>query len=406
MLTKSARSVLVVGAGPTGLAAALALRTKGVDVEIVDAAGEGANTSRAAVVHARTLEVLEPFGVSARILERAVKVPNFEVRDGTRTLARLSFAQLPTAYPFTAMIAQSETEALIRQRLAELGTQVSWAHTVEELEQSDDSVTVTVRDAGGTSTQHQVDAVVGADGMHSTVRGLVGIDFPGAGYAQSFLLADVKMAHARPRDTVSLNFAPAGLVVIAPLPDDHFRVVATYDTAPERPDRNFVQSLLDERAPGGQVTDVVWGARFRVHHRLASTYRAGRVFLAGDAAHVHSPAGGQGMNVGIQDALHLAEVLAAGDDLAAYESRRRPMAEQVVHPDRPDDARGHRSIACRPKAPQPFHPTRVRPTTSPAQARDGDLRARLPLAELDDDLKASDWCGVCDGPGGCPGWRC
>lgn len=330
MLANEVRSVLVVGAGPTGLAAAVALRASGTEVRVVDAATEGANTSRAAVVHPRTLEVLEPLGITPRILERAVRVPRFEVREGTRVLVRLDFSGLPTAYPFTAMISQSETEGLLRDELAELDTPVSWVHTIETLEQSADTVHATVRSPDGTREQFDVDALVGADGMHSTVRDLVDIGFPGAGYEQSFLLADVRMSWAVPRDTVSLTFAPGGLVVVAPLPDERFRVVATVDDAPEQPDLDDIQRLLDNRAPGGRVSEVTWSGRFRVHHRLASAFRFGRVFLAGDAAHVHSPAGGQGMNTGIQDALVLARILATNSDFDRYERLRRPVAERVV----------------------------------------------------------------------------
>jgi 2-polyprenyl-6-methoxyphenol hydroxylase-like FAD-dependent oxidoreductase len=169
--------------------------------------------------------------------------------------------------------------------------------------------------------------------MHSTVRELSGITFSGDAYAQSFVLADVRMAWPVPDDQVTLWFSPEGLVVVAPLPGGRHRIVATLDDAPEHPTAADVQGLLDARGPrkqGAQVREVVWSSRFRVHHRLADHYRNGRIFLAGDAAHVHSPAGGQGMNTGIQDAIELAKVLADGTDLDAYEARRRPVAAGVV----------------------------------------------------------------------------
>jgi 2-polyprenyl-6-methoxyphenol hydroxylase-like FAD-dependent oxidoreductase len=132
------------------------------------------------------------------------------------------------------------------------------------------------------------------------------------------------------RDEVSLTFSPAGLTVVAPLPDGHFRVVATVDDAPAEPDLDFVQRILDERAPGrATVTGLAWSSRFRVHHRVADSYRAGRLLLAGDAAHVHSPAGGQGMNTGIQDGYALCRAFATGT-LDDYEATRRPVAQRVV----------------------------------------------------------------------------
>jgi len=175
--------------------------------------------------------------------------------------------------------------------------------------------------------------------MHSTVRKRAGIGFHGGVYGESFTLADACLTGAVPGDEVILYFSPAGLVVVAPLPGGIHRIVATVDSAPERPDVDFVQALLDDRGPEREraiVKEVVWGSRFRVHHRLADAYRAGRILLAGDAAHAHSPAGGQGMNTGIQDAIALAEALATalngGNDelLNSYGAVRRPIARQVV----------------------------------------------------------------------------
>jgi 2-polyprenyl-6-methoxyphenol hydroxylase-like FAD-dependent oxidoreductase len=138
--------------------------------------------------------------------------------------------------------------------------------------------------------------VVGADGIHSIVREQAGIGFEGSAYDESFVLADVRLAGDAPHDEVILFWATAGLTVVAPLPDGVYRIVAPVADAPEAPTAEFVQQILDTRVGADRmtVTDVIWGSRFRVHHRVADTYRAGRLLLAGDAAHVHSPAGGQG----------------------------------------------------------------------------------------------------------------
>jgi 2-polyprenyl-6-methoxyphenol hydroxylase-like FAD-dependent oxidoreductase len=181
--------------------------------------------------------------------------------------------------------------------------------------------------------------VVGADGMHSTVREQAGIGFTGGSYEESFTLADVRLAGGVPDNEVILYFSPAGLVVVAPLPGGIHRIVATVKDAPHQPDIAFVQHLLDTRGPAARpatVHEVVWGSRFRLQHRVADSYRAGRILLAGDAAHVHSPAGGQGMNAGITDAVALAERLgaildgASPDLLDTYTATRRPVAQQVV----------------------------------------------------------------------------
>ena len=180
---------------------------------------------------------------------------------------------------------------------------------------------------------------MGADGIHSVVREQAGIGFQGGQYEESFVLADVRLSGDVPVDEVILFWARAGLTVVAPLPDGSHRIVAPVSEAPESPSVEFIQQLLDTRGSGAGrmvVTDIVWGSRFRIHHRVADTYRAGRLLLAGDAAHVHSPAGGQGMNLGIQDAVALADalsaVLAGGADslLDEYSAARRPIAQSVV----------------------------------------------------------------------------
>ncbi|WP_433435028.1 FAD-dependent monooxygenase [Nonomuraea sp. CA-141351] len=328
--------VLIVGAGPAGLALATALAGQGVDAVLVDKAASGANTSRAAVVHARTLEVLRDIDVSDELVSCGVIVPRFTVRDHDRILLTVAFDKLPTDFPYTLMVPQDVTERVLLDRLLAVGGTVHRPHEITAVEQSSTGVTATTSDGRRILASY----VVGTDGMHSTVREHSGIPFTGDTYAQSFILADVRLDWAGAADEVSLYFAPEGLTVVAPLPGGRHRIVATLDEAPERPDISDVQALLDTRGPRthpAKVTDLVWSSRFRVHHRLADRYRAGRIFLAGDAAHVHSPAGGQGMNTGIQDALNLAGKLTAllrdgapETVLDAYEAERRPVAEEVV----------------------------------------------------------------------------
>jgi 2-polyprenyl-6-methoxyphenol hydroxylase-like FAD-dependent oxidoreductase len=320
--------VVIVGAGPTGLTLAAFLTAGGADVVLLDRAAEGAGTSRAAVVHARTLEVLEGLDVTRELVGRGVITPTFTVRDRDRVLLTVPFEDLPTAHPYTLMVPQNVTEQVLLARLRALGGQVHRPHEVVGVTQDATGVTVT------TATGHMVRAryVVGADGMHSVVREQSGIGFAGDSYEQSFVLADVRMDWELPGDEVQLFFAAAGLVVVAPLPGGRHRIVATVEEAPEHPGAADVQALLDARGPEkapARVRDLLWSSRFRVHHRIADHYRAGRSFLAGDAAHVHSPAGGQGMNTGIQDAAELAHRLLEGTE-EDYEAVRRPVAVSVV----------------------------------------------------------------------------
>jgi 2-polyprenyl-6-methoxyphenol hydroxylase-like FAD-dependent oxidoreductase len=327
--------VLVVGAGPTGLTAAASLIAHGVRVVVVDKLPEGQNTSRAAAVNARTLEVLEDLDVARRMVKAGLIAPRFTMREGRRILIPVDFTDLPTEHPYTLMLSQADTERLLLERLHELGGEVIRPKTLSHIAQDADGVTATFDDGETIMASY----IVGTDGMHSTVREQAGIGFAGGEFAESFALADVRLAGEAPRDEVILFYAKEGLNVLAPLPGDIFRIVAPAVDVPQVPSTAFVQSLLDTRAFGpGQlvVTELLWGTRFHIHHRVADSYRAGRLLLAGDAAHVHSPAGGQGMNLGITDAISLAdalsEVMHGGSDTAldAYSTAQRRRAGQVL----------------------------------------------------------------------------
>ena len=261
--------------------------------------------------------------------------PRFTMRAGSRILIPVDFSTLPTEHPYTLMLSQADTERLLLERLRELGGDVLRPKTLSRIIQDADRVTATFADGETISASY----LVGADGMHSTVREQAGIGFAGGEFAESFTLADVRVVGEAPSNEVILFYASEGLTVLAPLPGDIIRVVAPVADAPEQPSLAFVQSLLDTRAfgPGRTVvTELVWGSRFRIHHRVADSYRAGRLLLAGDAAHVHSPAGGQGMNLGINDAISLAEalseVLHGAPDvvLDSYSTAQRRRAEQVL----------------------------------------------------------------------------
>ena len=327
--------VLVVGAGPTGLALGASLIARGVRAVLVDALAEGQNTTRAAVVNARTLEVLEDLDVARRMVKAGLIAPRFTMREGRHVLISVDFSKLPTKYPYSLMLSQADTERLLLERLHELGGEVIRPKTLSRLTQDTDGVTATFDDGETIRASY----VVGADGIRSVVREQAGIGFAGSEFAESFALADVRLAGAAPRDEVILFYAAEGLNVLAPLPGDIFRIVAPAANAPKAPSAEFVQALLDSRGfgPGESVvTDLVWGTRFHIHHRVADSYRAGRLLLAGDAARVHSPAGGQGMNLGILDAISLAgaltEVVHGGPDTAldAYATVQRRYAEQVL----------------------------------------------------------------------------
>jgi 2-polyprenyl-6-methoxyphenol hydroxylase-like FAD-dependent oxidoreductase len=331
--------VLIVGAGPTGLALATALHRAGVSALVVEKLQSGQNTSRAAVIHAHTLDVLEQIGVADELVSRGLKLSRFTLRDRDSALMKLCFDKLPSRHAHLLMVTQDVTETVLRSALERAGGAVRWGSRVESIRQDADGVDVMLTSRGGIE-KLRTRYVVGADGMHSLVRGAAGIGFTGESYEDSFVLADVDMEWDAGRDEVMLFFSPGGLLVVAPLPGGRFRLVASLDQAPERPGVADMQALLDSRGPAvgaARVSCVHWSSRFRLHHRVADRYRNERLFLVGDAAHAHSPAGGQGMNTGIVDACVLGEILADvlrgrrdESHLERYEALRRPAAEEVL----------------------------------------------------------------------------
>jgi 2-polyprenyl-6-methoxyphenol hydroxylase-like FAD-dependent oxidoreductase len=328
--------VLVVGAGPVGLAVAVSLAGHGHDVTIVDRQETGANTSRAAVVHARTLEMLERIGVSQRLAELGIQAPRFSIRDGDRELVPVRFDRLPTDYPYTLMIPQNITEQILLDRLEELGGRVHRPCLATGVSQTAEGAVVTLDNGDVIQAQY----VVAADGMNSKIRDLAGLGHDSDDtLSLSFTLADVRVDSGLPADQVLLFFSTPGMLVVAPLPDGTFRLVAEVVDAPEQPDIAYAQRLLDTRGPrhaAVRVTEVIWGSRFRIHERVADQYRSRRVLLAGDAAHTHSPAGGQGMNLGLRDAVTLGDALSVAlregreDTLDDYAAGSRAEAINVV----------------------------------------------------------------------------
>ena len=330
--------VLIVGAGPTGLTLAVALQQAGVDHLLIDKLPQGNNTSRAAVIHAHTLEALAPLGVTETLVARGLRLERFTLRDRDRPLVQLRFDGLPSPHRYILMIPRTRPSGCSADRLTALGGTVHRGVAATAVEQEADAARVTVATPDG-ERQIRARHVVAADGMHSIVRAAAGIAFDGDAHEGSFVLADVRMRWPLGQSEVSLFFSPGGMLVVAPLPNGSFRIVAAVDDAPEAPGVSDIQALIDARGPAGpkQVETVIWSSRFRLHHRVARSYRAGRLLLMGDAAHVHSPAGGQGMNTGIVDAVVLGGMLAdvvrgsrPDEWLDRYGLLRRPAAQQVI----------------------------------------------------------------------------
>ncbi len=331
-------AVVIVGAGPTGLALGAELKRLGISSLILDRLEAGANTSRAAVVHARTLEVLEPLGVTPELLQEGIVVPTFRMRDRNRILTSISFKDLDTKYPFALMCPQNRTEAVLLRRLQSLGGAVQRPCNVVTVRPGENDVEVQFKSGEELKTV-RTKWLVGCDGMHSVVREQSAIPFIGGNYEESFVLADVEMDWPLDRQEVSLFFSDKGLIVVAPLPGDQFRIVATMKEALPEVSIIDLQHIFEERGPENAaiaIHRIVWASRFDIEHRVAKVLRIGRILLAGDAAHVHSPAGGQGMNTGIQDAIALAaalqETFQLGNDgpLNSWQEKRLEIAHSVV----------------------------------------------------------------------------
>ncbi|TDD38636.1 FAD-dependent monooxygenase [Saccharopolyspora elongata] len=331
-------SVLVVGAGPAGLALACGLRQHGITVRVIDQAAGPASTSRANILHARGVEVLNRLGALGDLPDRALHAVRMTLHVGEKPLAEVSFGQIEGNQLSALLVSQAEVEAVLRERLGELGGTVEWGRELTDLDQRPEGVTAKLRD-GGLSA----DYVVGCDGAHSTVRKLSGIGFPGVPLVDQWLLADVRADWVLDRTGSSGWFHRDGLFFAMPMrngADDAWRLMADVRPGTDSGDvLDQLQKLLPERTgrTDAKIGDVAWTSAFRIHRRLADRYRDGRVLLVGDAAHIHSPFGGQGMNTGIGDAENLAWKLALVAEsradsalLDTYQAERRPLAEDVL----------------------------------------------------------------------------
>jgi 2-polyprenyl-6-methoxyphenol hydroxylase-like FAD-dependent oxidoreductase len=344
-----AADVVVVGAGPTGLTLAAQVRRFGVSVRIIDRELDRARESRALVMQPRTLEVLRGLGIAQTLIERGNDAVQLRLHFGDRVVAMRLFdiGLEDTAYSFLLFISQAETEAVLGEHLAVVGVQVERGVELLAFTAGANEVTCTLRDQDGRVEQVRTRYLIGCDGAHSTVRGAAGIPFAGGAYPQTFVLADLEVDGELKPNTGHAFLGAEGMLFFFPLGRPAtWRMqslrppTAADDDKPKarEPSLPELQAICD-RYTGGtlRLRDPVWTTYFRLQHRQATRYRADRVFLAGDAAHVHSPAGAQGMNTGIQDAWNLGWKLAlvlrgVADDalLDSYELERWPVGRSVL----------------------------------------------------------------------------
>ncbi len=341
--------VLIAGAGPTGLALAVLLARDGVEVEIVDAHAGPLEATKSAALHARTLEHLRTLGVADRVLAEGARVDLLTLRTQYRDRLTVDFRTLTgTRYPHMVDIPQNRTEHILIDRLAELGVTVRRETRVlsftDTSAQPDDSgaVVVTLQEPDGSEEQVRTGWLVGCDGVHSTTRQCLGLDFVGDAYADPWALADAELDWPLPRNEMTFSGDTDGIFGVFPLPGrDRYRIAYTQHTTaagtPIEPDLDDAQRALSRTGLPGRIRSVEKFWTFDLAHRQATRYHVGRVFLVGDAAHVHTPFGGQGLNLGIGDVASLGwrlSAVARGTAPAAlldsYEAERLAVGQQVI----------------------------------------------------------------------------
>ncbi|MEP6534634.1 MAG: FAD-dependent monooxygenase [Bryobacteraceae bacterium] len=308
--------VLVVGAGPVGLTMAAELARYGLPVRIVEKAAQRTDKSKALVVWSRTLELLDRAGCSGAFLAQGYKLSTVDIIAGRKQIAHVTLDDVVTPHPYALMIPQSETERLLDEHLNRLGVQVERTVELVGFVDNGSHVVSTVRHSDGAEETIESAWLIGCDGAHSAVRHQLGLPFQGEAQMSDWILADVNIDGDHRPEGIEIHWHSDGVLAIFPITRERFRVIADIGLAegkapPANPTLEEVQDALDRRGPGGlRVSQPVWLAGFRINERKVMQYRVGRVFLAGDAAHIHSPAGGQGMNTGMQDAFNLAWKLA------------------------------------------------------------------------------------------------
>ena len=334
--------VLVVGGGPVGLTMACELWRHGVPCRIVDKADAPQIWSKAAAVSARTMEVFQDMGLIDQVRERGRPMYGVDVYAGEQRVAHVGIDIPGTPYPYIFGLSQRDTELLLAEHLTRLGGRFERGVELVAFEQDENAVQATLRHADGREEQAIFSWLVGCDGARSTVRRTLELPFEGSTFEQSVVQADIRAQFSWPVDAneaimfLSDN-GPLGFLPL--LSEGRYRMIAmgVPDPEPEPPLALF-HSLVAERAPAGTtVSDPAWRVSFRFHGRIVPSYRHGRVFLAGDAGHIHSPVGGQGMNMGIQDAYNLAWKLAlvlSGHGrpslLDSYQPERWPVGRSTV----------------------------------------------------------------------------
>lgn len=337
--------VLIVGAGPTGLMLANQLIRRGVSVRIVDRHAGPSLQTRALGVQARTLEIYRRLGVIGHALELGRVATGGNIWADGKLIAHVPLTDAGgavTPYPYILILGQDDNERILGEKLRELGGAVEWSTELTGLSQDESGVTATLKSPDGSQRRLRAAWIMGCDGARSAVRELSGIGFPGAPYEHVFFVADVEMTGSMVGGEVNVYLFREGFHLLFPMRGkDHWRIVGILPEELRGQDVKTLDAVLPslggEAGSSLAVRSCSWFSTYRIHHRAAERFRDRRAFLAGDAAHIHSPVGAQGMNTGLQDAYNLAWKLALvvkgrADPslLSSYEAERMPVARKLL----------------------------------------------------------------------------
>ncbi|MDR3624576.1 MAG: FAD-dependent oxidoreductase [Chlamydiales bacterium] len=334
----STHDVLIVGAGPTGLCMAIELARRGISVRLIDKIKIPADKSKALFIQARTLELFDHTGIAHSILQKSLFLKGGTIHF-TNKKVDLHFEALKSSFPFGVTLPQCETEEVLRGYVEQLGITIEYGLELVDLKQEEREVIVTLQNSEKKEQVKSYPWVIGADGAHSSVRHLLKTSFEGSQYIQTFALADVEISGDLEKERMNVFVTGVGIFVVFPLPGNLFRIIINDVSGKEGEELTLerMQTYVDSRKSNLKLKSPKWLSYFHINSRQASHYRENRVFLAGDAAHIHSPAGGLGMNTGIQDAYNLGWKLALvikGESpdslLNSYESERVPVAHDVL----------------------------------------------------------------------------
>ena len=340
-MERASVDVLIVGAGPTGLTLAIQLARFGVSYRIIDQSPAPSDKSKALAIQSRTVELFATMGIADAAIREGLQAHAFALHTDKTLLGQVRFTdEVDTPYPYILLLPQDDTERLLLGRLTSLGGNVERTVRLTAFTQDASGVRATLRDAGGGEETISCRWLVGCDGAHSTVRHGLQLQFEGSAYQNTYWLTDLHVHWSLAHDEVHGFLGEHSSLFAFPIPEaNRYRLIAQQDGATGGdPTLADLQELMDALGPAGTVlSDPVWLTTFHLHHRKVDRYGVGNAFVAGDAAHIHSPAGGQGMNTGIQDVDNLAWKLAlvahgkAGTALLeSYDAERNPVAARVL----------------------------------------------------------------------------